>query len=136
VIATQAAASGTWCPRCGLRGRHADARECIDALRDQLAVVSLRQEGAPAKKQWGNGGGRFPRADNRFVVLDGRRLILADAARGLGLSASALHFRITRRVGHADYGCVDVRQVGGDRLKPRCNRGVYFEATAQAQPPA
>jgi hypothetical protein len=27
------------CPRCGLRGPHANARECIDALRDKLAEL-------------------------------------------------------------------------------------------------
>jgi hypothetical protein len=129
------AARGTQCPRCGMRGRHADARECIDALRDQVAVLGLRQEGAPPARlePVGNGGGRFPRADNRFVLLDGRHLILADAARSLGLSVSALHFRIARRVGHADYGCIDVREVGADRLKPRACRGVYREASALAR---
>ena len=132
MIAVQAAARGTQCPRCGMRGRHADARECIDALRDQVAVLGLRREGAPPAhgNPCGNGGGRFPRSDNRYVLLDGQRLILSDAARSLGLSVSALHFRITRRVGHADYGCVDVREVGADRLKPRAYRGVYCEAPA------
>jgi hypothetical protein len=60
-------------------------------------------------------------------------MILSDAARLLGLSASALHFRILRRVGHADYGCVDLRRVGADHPKARSRRGVYCAEPARTQ---
>jgi hypothetical protein len=52
------------------------------------------------------------------VILDARRLCLSDAARELGITASALHYRLIR-TGKKDYLDVDVRVVGADRC---CNR--------------
>ncbi len=63
-------------------------------------------------------GGRSARRDNRYVVLDGRRMLLVDAARQLGISNVALHFRLVNRTGGKDYDGVDVRLVGADRAKP------------------
>jgi hypothetical protein len=60
-------------------------------------------------------GGRFARQDNRYVVLDGRRMPLVDAARQLGISNVALHFRLVSRTGGKNYDGVDVRAVGADR---------------------
>jgi len=59
-------------------------------------------------------GGRRLRRDNRFVRLDGRRLCLADAARELGMSLSALNWRIINRTGTRHFGEVDVREIGAD----------------------
>jgi len=101
------------CPRCGMRGdRHADAEECIDALRDHIARLSFKiEQRADKPSQPTRRGGRRERKDNRFVLLDGDRLCLADAARRLGLSISSLHFRILRRTGTSDYGEVDLRAI-------------------------
>jgi len=63
------------------------------------------------------GDGRC-RANSRVVILDGKRLCLTEAARALGISASALHFRITNRTGASDYGEVDIRAVGADVPQP------------------
>lgn len=90
--------------------------DCINALRDQIAVLSFRREtkrGVSANA-W-RPGGRFPRSDNRWVVLDGQRMILTDAARKLGISNVALHFRLVNRTGGKDYDGVDIRAVRADR---------------------
>ena len=107
------------CPRCGLRGgQHADAAECIDSLRDLVARLEFKVEqraGKPAPlSQPSHRGGRRERKDQRTVMLDGERLCLTEAARRLGLAASALHWRIFRRTGDAAYQNVDVRAIGAD----------------------
>jgi len=111
------------CPRCGMKGAHRDAMQCIDALRDHIAVLEWRKDDSsrgesgrcalrtPAPPR----GGRVPRSDNRWVVLDGQRMILTDAARQLGISNVALHFRLVNRTGTTDYSGTDVRAVGADR---------------------
>jgi hypothetical protein len=38
------------CARCGLTGVHADARDCIDALRDLVAVLQFKTK-AKAKRR-------------------------------------------------------------------------------------
>lgn len=78
---------------------------------------------SPRRGMVGGRGGRQPRSDNRFVILDGETMILADAARTLGVSLIALHYRLVNRTGKNDYGCVDVRLVGADRAKAR--RGAF-----------
>ena len=73
-----------------------------------------RPRNAPAAAGASASGGRRQRKDNRFVLLDGERLCLKDAARRLSVSMVALHFRLVNRTGDANYGCVDVREVGAD----------------------
>ncbi len=75
--------------------------------------VDLREIGADRARR----GGRRDRKDARTVILDGRRLCLTEAARELGISAVALHFRLVNRTGTADYRDVDVRVVGADSAK-------------------
>lgn len=77
------------CSRCGVLeiGQHRTPIDCIDALRSVIADLEMRSDThaiAPA-------GGRRERKDHRYVILDGHRLCLADAARLLGMSAAALH---------------------------------------------
>jgi hypothetical protein len=112
----QQATEPVTCPRCGLRGaRHADAEECIDALRDHIARLSFKiEQRADKPSQPTRRGGRRERKDNRFVLLDGERLTLAEAGRRLGLTASSLHFRILRRTKDAEYREVDLRAIGAD----------------------
>ncbi len=112
----QPAARGTQCPRCGMRGTHADHDECIDALRDHIAILSFRGETSPGDpgKECSPRGGRVTRSDHGWVVLDGQRMILTDAARRLGISNVALHFRLVNRTGTKDYSGTDVRAVGAD----------------------
>lgn len=93
--------------------------ECIDELRNQIAVLTLRGTkgpqrvpGTPERR-----GGRRVRSDNRLVILDGQKMCVAEAARRLGITHSALNWRLVNRVGERNYGCVDVRQVGADRSK-------------------
>ncbi len=103
------------CPRCGMQGQHANPFACIDALRDRLAVLSFEREGkrnAPGHKE--TRGGRHPRRDNKFLILDGQQLCLSEAARRLDLSPSALHFRMLARTGTRDYSGTDVRAVRAD----------------------
>lgn len=107
------------CPRCGLglrgEGRHDKPTECIDALRDLVARLQFRAE---ARRATAAGperrGGRRDRKDARMVILDGQRVCLAEAARRLGLSTSALHFRLLHRTRDPQYCDVDVRAVGAD----------------------
>ncbi len=111
------------CPRCGMKGAHRDAMQCIDALRDHIAALEWRRDETPRRgtAQCAQAaaaqprGGRVARSDNRWVVLDGQRMILTDAARELGISNVALHFRLVNRTGGNDYDGVDVRAVGADR---------------------
>jgi hypothetical protein len=104
------------CPRCGMQGQHANPFACIDALRDRLAVLSFEREGArnaaPGHKE--TRGGRHPRHDNKFLILDGQQLCLSEAARRLDLSPSALHFRMLARTGTREYSGTDVRAVRAD----------------------
>ena len=51
-----------------------------------------------------------------MLVLDGERLTLTESARRLGLSPSALHFRIVNRMHTKDYGCVDLRAIHVDQV--------------------
>lgn len=95
------------CVRCGTAGPHARTADCIDALRDLTASVSIRAPQRTSTRR-SNRGGRRDRRDNRFVVLNGERLNLTEAALRLGLSASALHWRIVSRVGDPDYRETDL----------------------------
>jgi hypothetical protein len=111
-------ALGTRCPRCGILGpNHANPLACIDALRDRIAVLGFRHDSGRTTAAKACRGGRRPRADNRWVVLDGESMILSDAARRLGISLVALHFRLVNRTGGKEYDGVDVRAVGADRSK-------------------
>ena len=114
-----AAPRSVTCPRCHTLGRHATLVDCIaalirvnDQLRDQVARLEFRVE---SRGQHAGHGGRRDRHDHRWVVLDGQRVCLSDAARELGLSASALHGRLVRRTGRRDYQDVDVRLLGVDQ---------------------
>lgn len=114
------------CSRCGVHGegehpapggRRCSGCECVDALRAMIADLEFRLEkmmDKPAPKA-SNRGGRRNRRDARFVVLDGERLCLTDAARALGLSPSTLHLRIVARTHDPDYRDVDVRAVRADQ---------------------
>lgn len=108
------------CRWCGLRvvGRHASPMECIDALRSRIADLEFGQEQRQKPNDRGpsNRGGRRDRSDARMVVLDGRRVCLTEAARLIGISASALHFRILRRVRDPHYQDVDLRACGAADL--------------------
>ena len=102
------------CPRCGFRGdRHPTAGDCIDALREHIALLQFRLErraqGAPSVHV-----GPRKRKDNRYVLLDGESLCLTEAARRLGLSTAALHFRLVARTGTREYAGIDVRAIGAD----------------------
>lgn len=114
-------ATGPVCSRCGIckDGQHRTPQECIDLAWNRLAELEIRYEGVATTPA----GGRRIRKDNRYVILDGRRLCLSDAARELGITASALHYRLVVRTGKKDYLNVDVRAVGADRCcnQTRCN---------------
>lgn len=122
------------CMRCGLQseGPHATAEDCIDALRDALARLEFEAERHAVRQHARNGadgrGGFRKRRDARMVVLDGQRLCLTEAARRLGMSASALHFRIVRRSGTTDYSDVDLRAIQVE-VKRTPNRSL-LEASA------
>lgn len=107
------------CLRCGVHGHQASPAgpcrgcKCIDALRAQIAELEFRLEKSRPRKP-SRSGGRRRRRDTRFVLLDGRRLSLTEAARALGLSASTLHLRLVNRTNNPDYRETDVRAVGAD----------------------
>ena len=122
------------CRRCGVRGegqhgtpgdRWCRGCPCIDAMRARIADLEFRLERVAAKpirpEQPERRGGRRNRRDTRFVVLDGQRLCLADAARALGVTTSTLHFRLVNRVHDKNYQEVDVRAVGADVAKYGAN---------------
>lgn len=88
-------------------------------LLDDLFPHLKNAFGTPQHKGWRAKGGRHSRCDHRFILLDGRRVILADAARTLGISAVALHYRMVNRTGGKDYDGADVRAVGADQVKAR-----------------
>ena len=96
-----------------MQGQHANPLACIDALRDRLAVLSFEHDARQAPHQ-DMRGGRHPRHDNKFLILDGQQLCLTEAARRLELSPSALHFRMLARTGSRDYAGTDVRAVRAD----------------------
>ena len=105
------------CPRCGMRGQHVTPQYCIDALRDAVAGLQFRVEQAakkPAAPRKPRTGGYRDRQDLRMVVLDGEHLNLTEAARRLGLTAGALHWRIVHRTGTQKCGEVDLRPIGSD----------------------
>jgi hypothetical protein len=107
------------------RGNHTTATECIDALRGVIAEMEMRLEARADAPQPAASHGivrrreRQWRKDYRFVILDGDRLCLTDAAARLGLSASALHYRLVNRTGTRNYKDVDVRAVGADTCLSR-----------------
>lgn len=131
------------CPRCGMRGQHANALVCIDVLRDQLAVLSFKRETARERgddaiaschRAQQKVGGALHRAAiifqhqpdqkrrlqktlpyKRIVLLDGERVRLDVAAIRLGLSPIALYCRIRQRTGNnQNTEEVDVRAIGAD----------------------
>lgn len=126
---------GQVCPRCGLRGdgphtapgdRYCRGCPCIDAMRARIAELEFKLERAAQKRQAPavpiqieQRGGRRNRPDARMVILDGEHLCLTEAARRLGISPSALHFRIANRVGAAEYGEVDLRLVEADVVRSK-----------------
>ena len=109
------------CRRCGVRGNgpHETAEQCIDALRMIIARLEFRQEEhEPEQKRPASArGGRRERSDNRMVLLDGERLCLTVAARRLGISTAALHYRIVARTGTKEYAEVDLRAISIDVLR-------------------
>ena len=123
------------CARCGLRteDRHARPEDrfcrgcpCVDALRARIADLEFRLEKMAVKpirpEQPERRGGRRNRRDTRFVLLDGQRLCLADAARALGVTASTLHFRLVNRTHDRNYPQnADVRALGADVAKRGAN---------------
>lgn len=117
-ISSEQTAAPAVCPRCGLRGgRHETASECIDQLRDWIARLQFRKEARATKSaQTSSRGGRRDRHDARMVILDDERLCITEAARRLGISTSALHFRLVNRCG-PDYQEPDVRGVGADHAR-------------------
>lgn len=120
------------CRRCGIptADPHSDSNECIDALRGVIARLEFHAEtraersAAPKPGAKPRGGVR-DRHDARMVVLDGERVTLTEGARRLGLSASALHFRILRRTCDPKYSEIDLRSVGAD--VPRVPKGAPHE---------
>jgi hypothetical protein len=116
------------------RGNHTSTTECIDALRGVIAEMEMRLEAKTDDPQPAASHGvvrhrteRRWRSDHRFVILDGDRLCLTDAAAKLGLSASTLHFRLVNRTGTRNYRDVDVRAVGADRTRARNERTRHTE---------
>ncbi|MGO9008591.1 MAG: hypothetical protein ACLQPN_00695 [Bryobacteraceae bacterium] len=120
------------CSRCGLRvdGQHETPGDwacrgcpCVAALRSRIAELEFRLERTAQKRngptQPEQRGGRRERKDQRVVVLDGERVCLTDAARRLGISPSALHFRIVNRTGGTEYGLVDLRSIGADVVRSK-----------------
>jgi len=85
--------------------------DCIDVLRDRIAVLEFQLMAHKRKPAPGTRGGYHGRRDARMVLLDGERLTLTEAARRLAMSASSLHFRILKRTGTADYTGVDLRAI-------------------------
>ena len=125
------------CPRCGMRGQHANALVCIDVLRDHLAELSFKRETtrergddaiASCHRAQQKVDDAFHRAAitfshqpdqklpyKRIVRLDGERMRLDMAATRLGLSPIALYCRIRQRIGnHQNTEEVDVRAIGAD----------------------
>jgi hypothetical protein len=104
-------------------GRTCRGCECVESLRANIAKLEFRLEKAVQKavqtEQPTRRGGRRDRRDTRWVILDGDRVTLTDAARRLGLSTSALHWRIVRRTIDPAYHDVDVRAIGAD-VPARC----------------
>ncbi len=105
------------CPRCELRGRHAGWLECIDALRDVLGRLQLREE--ELREKLGLQRPRSARAARaaanvRWVILDGERLSLTQTAHRLGIEPSTLHRRLLDLTQDPNYRDVDVRAVGAD----------------------
>jgi hypothetical protein len=134
VVQKDAGVGALACRRCGLDGegehtapgdRQCRGCGCIDRLRAMVADLEFRIERMARKaakqptQKVERRGGRRDRSDTRFVVLDGQRLCLADAARALGVTTSTLHFRLVNRVQDKNYQEVDVRAVGADVAKHR-----------------
>ncbi len=97
---------------CGVRqsGQHWNPSECIVALRQVIAVYVLRIVQLLDKDL---DRGRMKRSTNRFVILDGERMCLSDAAHALSMSVKALRHRIERRLG-AVVDTIDLRAIGVD----------------------
>jgi hypothetical protein len=107
-------------------GRPCQGCQCVESLRATIAKLEFRLEKALQKAvqsaQPSRRGGRRDRRDTRWVILDGDRVSLTEAARRLDLSTSALHWRVVRRTGDPAYHDVDVRAVHADqpaRTAPR-----------------
>ena len=114
------------CTICGIRqsGQHPDISHCIRALREYVAVLELlierlheelervRIHPPCSKAPPEDDGQRGIESEHStcFVILDGRRMRLADAARKLCLSAKALRNRVERRLG-AVVDTVDLREI-------------------------
>lgn len=81
----------------------------LDRINNDLGYCQQNCRWATAQEQSQN------RRDNVFVVLDGEWVCLTEAARRLGISASALRFRIIKRIKSKQYLGVDVRGIKADR---------------------
>ena len=101
------------CQRCGIRqnGPHRTWFECIIAYRELCSIFEKRIE---RLKQKNTDRGGMKRSDNRFVVVNGERMCLSDAARELGMSVDALRRRIKRRIGEIG-DAIDLRLIEIDK---------------------
>ena len=131
------------CTICGIRqnGQHPNISHCILALREYVAVLELlierlhedlervRVHSPRSEASTEDDGQRDiePEPSACFVILDGRRMRLAAAARKLCLSAKALRNRVERRLG-AVVDTVDLREIDigtpARRGRPRGRTGV------------
>jgi hypothetical protein len=107
------------CPRCGLRGLHASADDCIDALRSKIAEMEFAKDAAreargPRPGRPSKRGGLRNRKDGRTVILDGDQVSLAEAARRLGMHAGTLYHQIARSTGNPKAQDVDLGSIGVD----------------------
>jgi hypothetical protein len=112
------------CTMCGVRqsGQHRTPLECIIALREVIAGYEFRTDQLLEKNL---DRGRMKRSNNRFVILNGERMCLSDAARELRMTVKALRHRIHRRIG-AVVETVDLRAIDIDADKR------YARKTGQA----
>ena len=120
------------CTVCGVRqcGQHLNLYECITALREVIAMLQLRIE---QLLETNLEHGTVNRSNNRFVLLNGERMCLSDAARKLNLSLDALRWRIKTRLGEIT-DTVDLREIGiADRHYARPNETGNPEGEACAQ---
>jgi len=100
------------CTKCGAE-RDSEIQFAVSGPTNSAGKRQHARNGADGR------GGFRRRKDLRMVVLDGERVHLTEAARRLGMSASALHFRIVRRTGTSDYSDVDLRAIQVEVPKTR-----------------
>jgi hypothetical protein len=81
------------------------------ALREVIADLELKLE---RKAEKNNARILMERSNHRFVLLDGERICLSDAARKLNLSLSTIRKRIETRMG-AIVDTIDLREIDIDK---------------------